>query len=97
MNEGESELRRKDSEAGRYPALIRDSAELRGLPPGPQLASILIMPLMRRRLRSIKAPLAKVLILYLPCSTVGHRKLAQAVIINSGIWGASLLQGVSAQ
>lgn len=52
---------------------------------------------MKRRLDFIKAPLARVLTLYLPCSTVGHRKLAQAVIINSGIWGASLLQGVGAQ
>lgn len=36
-------------------------------------------------------------ILYLPCSTVGHRKLAQAVIIHSGVRGTSLLQGVCAQ
>ena len=52
---------------------------------------------MKRRLVSIKAPLATAFILYLPCSTVGHRKLAQAVIIHSGIWGTSLLQGVGAQ
>lgn len=61
--------------------------------------SILITgwPLMKRRLISIKVPLTTVLILYLPCSTVRHRKLAQAVIINSGIRGASLLQRVGAQ
>lgn len=54
-------------------------------------------PLRTRELVFIKVPLARLLILYLPCSTVGHRKLAQAVIIDAGIWGTSLLQGVGAQ
>lgn len=61
-------------------------------------ASILITgwPLMKRRLVSTTVSLTTVLIVYLPCSTVRHRKFAQAVIINSGIGGASLLQGVGA-
>ena len=68
-------------------------------PPGPQRPLLfgLLCGLWGRRMVSIKAPLTTVLFLYLPCSTVCHRKFAQAVIINSGIWGTSLLHGVSAQ
>jgi hypothetical protein len=51
---------------------------------------------MKKRLVSSKAPPDMGIISYLPSSTIGHRKLAQAVIINTGIWGPSLLQWVSA-